>query len=466
MSMTGFSDYAAFMRAKPCISAKLTCGCGKLLPIEELYFSSSDHKFALACRECTQQVIDTYYCPSCLNSFFSSMAFQGKNRCPQCANCPSCGVTLGAVAKEGGSLALRCEFCKWTSESIGLTAPTAAALFEALKEHEDASEGAKEFERLVTLYGAKASKAQFDPKDEEPVPYKKDKDRINDVQAAVGKIETALETSREALFKLPKEPVVNEVAAGTDSSNKGCTLAQKLANTGADVAPDQLWPKNVQLLTKLARRGADGRYVVKPQAGANKTSFDIANLLLNVLPRTTLSTLPELKKGEAAEFMIKFKNPLDVPVTLQFATVDTTIAAKGAAEAQRAADEEAGVLDDDEEAVEQYGGVVAAEGQAELSFPEASVEVAAFDEIADQNDLFANKNTSSEADDPNVVGYRKLSTVGVKVKATPTAEEGDVLCSLVVKVTTKPPERKADSADVLFNTFSYQLTLNLGPVSS
>lgn len=100
------------------------------------------------------------------------------------------------------------------------------------------------------------------------------------------------------------------------------------------------------------------RFLVKPKAGANKTSFDILNLAMygthmaahtlthvwffwpyhcfdsgrliswlkccsnvyirSFIPKTTVEDPQDFKEGEATRFLVFFKNPLDVPVAISF----------------------------------------------------------------------------------------------------------------------------------------------------
>jgi len=477
--LTTFDDYATGMRARSDVTVKYTCACKNQLSLENLYYSSSKGKFSLACRQCSSEVIDTYYCPCTLNSFFSSMAFQGKNRCPQCASCPSCGTTLTASARDSGEYLLVCEFCKWSSQDeINLTADSPSALFDKIRAHEDEDAAAGEFDQLLQHYTTRQQLLKEGAKKDylEPLPYTKNQE-WHDVQAAVVQIDSAIADKNAKLWRLPQESVDNATQAGAAGDTNACSIQQRLANLGPPVAPERLWPKLVPLRTKNGRRAPDGGYVIKPKAGANKTSFDIHNLALAVLPRTTLGEVSELKKGEPTKVLLYFKNPLDVPVTFRFEEVDAALARlqqeEQQEEQQKIADEEAGVLDDldieeDEDAPEQPVRLVATKPNitASVSVPEGNVPVAALDEIAEQNEIFASAdNKVEESDDPAVVGFRKLSKVGVFVEVTPLEDEGPVTCSLIVHVDADWSGSTKEADDISYSSCSFQLEVTIGTLS-
>jgi hypothetical protein len=78
----------------------------------------------LQCGSCSSAQVDTYFCPSCLNSVFTTPAFANQNRCEQCVECPVCQHTLvsssnhasrSTTGTTGGLYAYHCEYCKWSS---------------------------------------------------------------------------------------------------------------------------------------------------------------------------------------------------------------------------------------------------------------------------------------------------------------------------------------------------------------
>lgn len=460
--LVNFDQYATGMRARSGAKVVLTCSCKEACPIDQLYYTSG--KFSLVCKNCSSQVIDTYYCPCTLNSFFSSMAFQAKNRCPQCAACPTCTTTLSAVSR-GSDYILCCEFCKWSSEGIGLTAASAAVLFDKIREHEDASEAAKEFEQLINHYGKKQlAKTQLDEDEEEDLEgsLRGKKNEYNDVQAAVSMIEKTIDDKQAALHRLPKEPVDNGTAPGNADQASKCTITQRLDQAGPPGSPDALWPRLVPLRTKLGRRAPDGRFVIKPKAGANKTSFDIQNLAMAVLPTVTLGLCSEMKKNEPAKILIYFKNPLDVPVKMTFTDLESALEKAAAQERQRAQDEDEGVLDDgDDREGPAKLSVRSCAATASVKLP-GEVMMKAFDEIAEQNDIFAAAGSKAETDSDDV-GFRKCSKVGVYFEITPMEDAGDVQCSFVVNLEVDLPAGGTKTVENLpFERCSFHLDISLG----
>lgn len=103
------------------LSLSYECSCGRLSPsLAPLYWCRSCS--GLQCGLCTSSSVDTYFCPSCLNSVFTTPAFANQNRCEQCVTCPGCNCTLAtrASATAGGQsvYAYYCEYCKWSSEEF------------------------------------------------------------------------------------------------------------------------------------------------------------------------------------------------------------------------------------------------------------------------------------------------------------------------------------------------------------
>jgi hypothetical protein len=61
------------------LSIGYECSCGRVHPhLAYLFWCKSCA--ALQCHQCTTQQVDTYFCPSCLNSVFTTPAFANQNR--------------------------------------------------------------------------------------------------------------------------------------------------------------------------------------------------------------------------------------------------------------------------------------------------------------------------------------------------------------------------------------------------
>jgi hypothetical protein len=265
---------------------------------------------------------------------------------------------------------------------------------------------------------------------------------------------------------LPKEAVNNDETAhsASDGAASDCSLVQRLLNGDAAGGASSLWPTLTPLQTKLGRKAGDG-FVIKPKAGANKVSFDKHNLALQALPLVTLGAdTAALKAGETCKVLVMFANPLDKPVTLTFGDTASAAEAQAADEKRLQEEDEAGVMDEDEDAYPKVAAVATAAATCACTPPSVSVTVGKYDDIAEQNDLVKTAESAlQDGDDAAVVGYRKLSKVGVFVEVTPAAgTEGEATCSFMVTVAV---EGSSSTDDLPFNSTCVQVQLSLGKVA-
>jgi len=356
---------------------------------------------------------------------FSTKAFEAKNKCRQCAICPVCAQTLGIMAKENDEHFLRCEFCKWTSEKIGLVANSSAALFDMLMSHEEQSEVSTEFNRLLTSLEEKTTKK----KRHELTTIQPS---FNDVVTAVAKVEKSLDAKNKSLHILPTTQVENPNAKpGQDGETSGCTLQQRFTHSEVCVkSAEEYWPARVELFTKMGCRCPRcDRFLIKPKAGANRTNFDVQFVALSVLPRVTVGEFEPLKKGVPTKFILYFKNPLEHAVDMQFSKSG-------------------------ESKQEEKGPVV--ESFSDVSFPTAAISLSPYAETAEQAD--GKPSALLASDDPALVGYRVNSKVGVFVTVTPRAEK--VRFTVLLNLNVRPGKSQRP-----IETFAYQLIVDLGSAS-
>jgi len=329
------------------------------------------------------------------------------------------------MAKDNEEHYLKCEYCKWSSEAVGLTGSSASALFDALLTHEEQSPVSVEFDRLLSFLGDKV--AAKNPK-KQSVGETYNAPQFQDVVAAVAKVERAENLKKQALYILPKEAVANTARAGQDNDNSSCTIQQRLAHPEvASPSADQYWPARVDLLTKMGCRCSRcNKFLIKPKAGANRTTFDIHFIASAFLPRVTVGEF-SLKQGATSKLLLYFKNPLEWPIELRFG-----------------------------ESKQQEGGPtpVVLASPSEVVSPSQPVNVAAYDEAAEQAE---GKASALEAtDDPKVIGYRSQSKVGVFFDVTPRAQQAQL--SLIVNLSVLPgPKGQAP-----LSSFAFQLLVDLG----
>ncbi|EDV21667.1 uncharacterized protein TRIADDRAFT_59902 [Trichoplax adhaerens] len=129
-----------------------SCSCKELGELERMYFCR--HCLKLRCIDCVSNEVESFFCPTCLESMPSAEARQKRNRCSNCLECPLCTNTLSVIAtatdepatldndkepeieqkndtdskenhpdkedSEDKLYYLSCGFCRWTSRDIGL----------------------------------------------------------------------------------------------------------------------------------------------------------------------------------------------------------------------------------------------------------------------------------------------------------------------------------------------------------
>jgi len=332
------------------------------------------------------------------------------------------------MAKENDEHYLKCEYCKWSSDTVGLTATSAIALYDALMTHEEQSPVSVEFDRLLALLGDKVATKK--PKKPFEDPYKAP--QFQDVVAAVAKVELAENNKKKALHILPKEAVVNAGAVvGQDSDNSTCTIQQRLAHPdGPSKSAETYWPARVDLSTKMGCRCSRcDKFLIKPKAGANRTTFDVHCIASALLPRVTVGEF-SLKKGAASKLTLYFKNPLEWPVELRFLQGESK---------------------------QQDGGPVTVKLQnpSEVAIPSKVVSIAAYEEATEQAEGKASALDAS--DDPAVIVYRSLSKVGVCFEVTPRGDQTQI--GLLVNLTVLPGPK----GELPITSFTYQLVVDLGP---
>ena len=154
-------SHAAYLRKlhKPALSIHYACShCSTFAPLRHLYFCTDCQ--LLLCPCCTTAHVDTYYCPTCLTSVFSSSAQSSLGRCEQCVECPVCQHPLQtAFHSSTQHYSFFCAHCKWSS--IDRNNPTAAhslsaadvtVLLSQVRARESSEAAKSECQRLIAHY--------------------------------------------------------------------------------------------------------------------------------------------------------------------------------------------------------------------------------------------------------------------------------------------------------------------------
>ena len=156
-------SYAAYLRKlhRPALSIGYACSqCLTFSPLRHLYFCTDCQ--LLLCPCCTTAHVDTYYCPTCLTSVFSSSAQSSLGRCDQCVECPVCAHSLQtAFHSSTQHYSLFCANCKWSSidrtESTAphsLSAADVTVLLSQVRSRESNEPAKADCQRLIAHYRA------------------------------------------------------------------------------------------------------------------------------------------------------------------------------------------------------------------------------------------------------------------------------------------------------------------------
>eukprot|EP00808_Paulinella_micropora_P003602 g54583.t1 len=467
------------------ISVKFTCSCGVLRPLHDLLFCTEC--MHLVCEACSKTVIDTYYCPSCLTSIFVAVAMSAKNRCDNCAECPNCTNNLSIVtshpldtakptATESTSKSLscifECDFCKWSSASIGLVGKDLRGLLKAVKERDEQLRAAPEAELqdLVKSYSPIDEPPHRDLKLGSGValhsPVKRRGPHI------FTQLDQALQAKARANWKLASQPISqpldpaqqqvdDDARLGLDllplrldllplcvpwtepAVSAGPTMASGL-NAGNAENPAKVIPQRKQLLVKLAyrcRTCPTQQYVLKPEPNANNVDFEMFCPALDRLPCFTLSIPKEpLVVGTSSSLVLHLRNPLEEPVQVSLSPLKAPNQAGGETAARETAGQPdkntsqketgSGPSPDGKSAVSEPAPSLVEGALPDLPVSTALVQLAVEDLVVDRYEIEAeheaivlagdgHKVRSRGPQDPPGVVYRELNQVGVKLDITP-----------------------------------------------
>lgn len=435
-----FAEYVGALRKDGC-SIRLNCGCSLKRPVEDLFLSVTESEEArLLCDACCDPVIDTYFCPTCLNSTFSTVAINNKHRCTNCLKCPRCFSLLSNVVGGDGKVSLECPACQWDSKTIGLCEEDMKAVYAKVRAHEANEPAATMFTQLQDMFGKQHAKTM---KVEEEGEWRVGEeqhamgvDELRDNAAAVKRIETSLTNITESLWRLPKEPVkydsTKDEARSVVDPKLVCSTKQRNAHPGnSPFTTSEAWPYFALLSAKLAYRDPfNSKFVLKPQAGAGKVSFEKNEAALSYLPKVMLKEVPNLAANEAAPLRLVFVNSLSVPIKLKLETTDSFLTRTAEAEAA----DEVGMEDEVKPSITKQADT------ATVTFgqPEFQVEAAA---------------------PPAKDGEEKEAKSEVEMTVTPN-EGQDVKFSFVVTLVPEEGESPPGFAHV-----SYQMFVSLGSLA-
>lgn len=440
---------------KPEVAIDIVCGCALRRPVEDLLLAWEDNaEFygpRLLCDSCSEAVIDTYFCPTCLNSFFSSVAISGKLRCGTCLKCPTCCCLLSTIVGDDGKTSLQCPSCGWDSKSIGLNEENIGQVLNCIRSKDGSKAVEDQFASLNQLYGdrhAKMMQMEMEDDDISGMATHAEGGGLRNSVKAINNLEMTM-AGVGLSIRLPTDNVKHDFSQ--DETNKALecsevtTCQQRLMQARAKYSNKEGWPFFGRLTTKLAFKDPKtDQFLVKPKAGANKTDFDKQCNAHVWLPRVTLLEAPTaLTPGQETELVLVFRNNNKTSgATLNLQSTSAYLSKR---EEDRKVHEAEGVHDDDEV----LPSVVDLEDTADVAFalPDGGVPLGKAPE-ADEEEV--------KEEGTDHTAFTSQNAVGVKFKVTPKDAATGVAFSLVATVKS---ERAGDAV-------TYQIQVTLGPVAA
>lgn len=205
-----YEQFVASLKARP-VTIEYSDAESECRPLPNLYF----------CTSCTKLVddnsalveIDTYYCPRCLDPVLTSTAFQTKNRCKTCVECPTCFHVLRIVSADK-MFRYECSACRWDSKIIGLESDTKEGLLTKLDELDSSSDRNAAFtgvlsrfqEQFKTASESNVTDMYIYNFDEDPIPKKFDGVLLDVVKG----IDGDLEARSRCTHVIPVDEVKND----------------------------------------------------------------------------------------------------------------------------------------------------------------------------------------------------------------------------------------------------------------
>ncbi|KAI8587356.1 dynactin p62 family-domain-containing protein [Geranomyces variabilis] len=360
-----------------------------LFPLPRLYFCQECAR--VCCPLCVAEEIACYYCPNCLFEVPTASVKAERNRCGRnCFECPVCENTLSVVsmveptppagaggagpaampASPGGSSNnnthyLTCGACRWDSLEVGLQFDRPTGLASQLQPHEDARKDGIEFENLRQhfekflkskdangptpvshagagglLRGLSGGGLNLPPSLLATIPglasFASMSRRSSTLRAI--RAEHKLEAYSSSVDLLKTDDADRESAVKLSTSVTSLQQRLHQPNDHA-VHKTALYPQRIQLRTKRSKRCRKcDHIVVKPEHKAQSTRFSIKMMALNHVPAITLAhPFPEkLEWDVPVRIIVRFTNPLDVPVQIALATAQSRI---GTAAADRTSED-------------------------------------------------------------------------------------------------------------------------------
>ena len=287
-----------------------------MAPLTELYWSNgrlvSVHPLSSTAE------VDAIYCPDCLEVFSDADARSLKGRCPNCVECPLCGVTLRA--EESDKWSFVCAHCEWDSATVGLAEDDADNLALTFAQWETDEPRQDAFAKLMLRGEPRATEDEDDEDDEESTHAspREETESAEDQDQCEDDDDTG-----EVLVDDAEREAMEETAPAA-------TLWQRARQPFRSDARYQreLLPTRVALAAKRSRRSRrevnEGRagIVYKPKAlpldgdSSSRRAGGWAKKdasAIDFAPRVSLAAAP-LRRGRDFLFVLEISNPKPTPI--------------------------------------------------------------------------------------------------------------------------------------------------------
>ncbi|TPX62128.1 hypothetical protein PhCBS80983_g00660 [Powellomyces hirtus] len=333
-----------------------------LFPVARLYYCEHCHR--ICCPVCIQEEIACYYCPNCLFEVPTASVKAEKNRCGRnCFECPVCENTLNVVSMvdpatpsepnsptataAGNTHYLTCGACRWDSLEIGMQFDRPTGLATQLQPLEEARKDVQEFENLRQHF-EKVIKVK-DTASTGPGGLLRGLsggglNLPSSLLATIPGLASFASLGRRSSTRVPRETKLERYSSSVEvlqdteadweyllrSGSADVTSLQQRLHQPNDKVIDKkaLYPQRIQLRTKRLKRCRKCEHiVVKPEHKAQSTRFNIKMMAMNYIPKITIAhPFPQsLQWNVASRVVLRFTNPLEVPVSIALATTQSLV---------------------------------------------------------------------------------------------------------------------------------------------
>ncbi|VDD95879.1 unnamed protein product [Enterobius vermicularis] len=282
------------------------CSCGEWSSLNRLYFCR--HCSRLRCIYCVSVEMDSMYCPTCLDSVSTGEARLKRNRCPNCFQCPLCGVGLSMKASKN-IFNFFCTTCRW---SASLPSLPDGGWPEACKEDE---------KKLGSFLENMQNLATAEKTDRERHKYTKRRSNLGGVFSDRFGLQSIYNRRKAALFGLVNENKVESLQPTDDVP--ALDLAEILADSG-DISlvptleqqirqPLLIYNNLLPIKTSLlGRKGVRCRQcehsLCKNEYNPSSVKFKIQVLASHYVPEVRISSVPKMQYGEWSPIYLSVLN--------------------------------------------------------------------------------------------------------------------------------------------------------------